>query len=115
MMIYLSRAIQRMQFGPRLRSMRLHHSYELALDDREMHIQPLRYFDDNSGDKQCRDCVHYMGNRLHGKCGMYPFITNIKNNKHFVLDVDIDYESCVEVRKDENKCGKDGKQFEEDT
>lgn len=115
MMICVLRAIQRMQFGPRLRSTRLFHSYELTMEDREMQIKPLSYFDDNFGDKRCNDCVHYMGDRQHGKCGMYPFVTNVKNNKHFVLDVDIDYESCVEVRKDENKCGKYGKHFEEDT
>ena len=75
---------------------------------------PASTYSDYFGDKRCKDCVHFLGDRLSGKCGIFPFITNVKNNKHFVLDVDIDYEDCVDAREDESKCGASGNYFEED-
>jgi len=118
MMLSLTRSLRytKMQFPERfIQNVVLFRSDNDIIDNTVPPIRPTSKSYFHSGDRYCNDCVHFLGDQFSGKCGMYPFVSKAKTNTHFVLDLDIDYEPCNDVRKDNNKCGKLGRYFEEDT
>lgn len=77
----------------------------------------LLLFNNLISDKICVNCIHYrpnlIGNSLFGKCSAFKKEEEIEKKIDYLVTgkKNIDFLFCVNVRKDENLCGLQGKYF----
>jgi len=76
---------------------------------------PVRLFHPrNDNGRLCENCVHFVADKLYGKCALYPIFTPTDTSLQKIR-LQIDYHSCVEARRDDEKCGKLGRYYYHDT
>ena len=77
----------------------------------------LLFFYKINAEKFCINCVHFkkpfIGNKLVGKCSVFPKETDIDKKIDYLVSgkKDIEYIYCLTARQDENLCGEKGKYY----
>jgi len=63
---------------------------------------------------ECKHCIHYQPNDFTFFCELSPYNKCLKFGEKNIIDGKIEYEIAKNCRKDEEKCGMEGKYFEKD-